>query len=199
MLRIATCVFIAMATVCVSDLARAKDDFSRSGWYLGLAGTVAFPISAEDAVEDATSSSADVSESLGLHARAGYRGNWLGGEVHFEWLENFDVKADRLDFKVDGWALTLDGKLYPLGLLESKLTALARRFHPFATAGIGYVRFSGPQGIDDDPVIRLGGGLDVYVTRNIAISVDTTYVLPMSLAIDDLDYVSVGWGVLYRF
>jgi hypothetical protein len=193
-----------MATVCVSNLARAQDDFSREGCYLGLAGTAAFPVGAEDALEDVTGLSADISESLGLHARAGCRGGWGGGELHYEWLEGFDVKIDGLKAKIDGWALTLDGKVYPLWLLEDKLSPLARRFQPFATVGFGYLTFDGdirggPSFDEWDFAARFGGGLDVYVTRNIAISVDTTYVLPVSDSLDDLDYVSVGWGVLFRF
>jgi hypothetical protein len=236
MLRIVTSVFIALATVCVSNLARAqddlapRDDFSRVGCYLGASGTVAFSMSGEDALEDAADAledaleketglsanvSADVSESLGLHARAGCRAGWGGGELHFEWLQEFevdvDVEVDGLEVggkaKVDGWALTLDGKLYPLWLLEDKLPPLARRFQPFATVGFGYLTgtihasadgFSG-EGDDWDFAARFGGGLDVYVTRHIAISVDTTYVLPVSDALEGFDYLSVGWGVLFRF
>jgi hypothetical protein len=193
-----------MATVCVSNLARAQDDFSRAGCYLGLAGAAAFPVGAEDELEDVTGLSTDISESLGLHARAGCRNPWFGGELHFEWLEGFDVKVDGLKAKIDGWALTLDGKGYFLAGLEDKLPPLARRFQPFATVGFGYLTFdgniSGGPSLDDwDFALRLGGGLDVYVTRRIAISVDTTYVLPVSDALDDMDYVSVGWGVLFRF
>ena len=47
--------------------------------------------------------------------------------------------------------------------------------------------------------MRLGGGFDIDLTRNIAINVDATYVVPVSSVIDDMDYVSVGWGVLFRF
>jgi hypothetical protein len=189
-----------MATVCVSKLARAQDDFSRAGCYLGPAGTVAFPIHAADELKAATGSSAAVSESLGLHARAGCRNGWGGGELHFEWLEGFDVKGDGFTAKIDGWSLSLDGKLYPLWALEGKLPPLARRFQPFATVGFGYLTFDGPQGLGDwDFAARFGGGLDIYVTRNIAISVDAAYVLPVSNALDGLEYVSVGWGILYRF
>jgi hypothetical protein len=55
--------------------------------------------------------------------------------------------------------------------------------------------------LEDDwaPAARFGAGLDVYVTRNIAINVDASYVRPMSTEFDDLDYLSVGWGLLYRF
>ena len=119
MLRSAACAFMAIALVCVSSLARAQEDYSRVGCYLGLAGTVAFLLSAEDALERVTGLSADVDESLGLHARGGCRGKWAGGEVHFEWLEGFDAKADGLDFKVDG--------IYVGKALEEQCLALHNR------------------------------------------------------------------------
>ena len=198
MLRIVTGVFIAMATLCVSNLARAQEDYSRAGWYLGLGGAVAFP------------TGTDGDESLGLNARAGYRGKWAGGEVHFEWFESLDTKL-AID---DAWALTLDGKLYFLAGLEDTLPPLARRFQPFATAGFGYMTFDFPSAVprlttlqaleysdldDWDFVIRAGAGLDVYLTRNIAISVDATYVFATSNDLDELEWVSFGWGLLYRF
>ncbi len=207
MLRSAACAFMAMALVCVSSLARAQEDYSRDGCYLGLAGTVAFLLSGEDLLERVTGLNADVDESLGLHARVGCRGKWGGGEVHFEWLEGFDTKLDGLAIgTADGWALTFDGKLYPLAGLEGRLPPLARRFQPFATVGFGYLTLD----VFDEEwefAGRFGGGLDIYVTRNIVINVDATYVLPVSDFLcavpncdgDDLDYLSIGLGLLYRF
>jgi hypothetical protein len=233
MLRITTCVFIAMATLCVSNLARAQEDYSRAGCYLGLGSAAALSLSAEDTLGDeadkifGAGSSADVDESLGLHARAGCRGAWGGGELHYEWLEGFDVRVADNDFKVDGWALTLDGKLYFVELVheilryfEAPVGPAQTRFQPFGTVGFGYLAFDLSQlresldesaktavppvfpsdGFEDwDFAVRLGGGLDVYLTRNIAISLDATYVLPVSDALDDMDYLSLGLGFLYRF
>ena len=70
MLRPVTCVFIAVATVCVSNLARAQDDFSRAGCYLGAAGTFAYPLGTEDGLKDLTGWNADVDDSFGIHFRA---------------------------------------------------------------------------------------------------------------------------------
>lgn len=211
MLRRAACAVTAVALVCIAGLARAQEDYSRLGCYVGLAGTIAFPLNAEDFFEIQTGSNADVDDSLGLHARVGCRGAWVGGEVHFEWLDGIGVQmADfydeqDLDAEIGVWALTIDGKLYPLAGLERKLPALARRVEPFATIGFGYMNFDLPElpptiDADDwDFVARFGGGLEIYVTRNIVINVDATYVLPVTSPLDDLDYISVGWGVLYRF
>ena len=43
-----------------------------------------------------------------------------------------------------------------------------------------------------------GGGLDTYVTENIVVALDVTYVLPFG-DLDDYDYFSLGLGVAYRF
>ena len=216
MLRIVTSVFIAMATLCISDLARAQDDYSRPGWYLGLGGSTAFLASPERDVEAwlerEKNLSVEIDESLGLNVRGGYRGKWAGGELHFEWIEGYDIEAinplgDADNYKIDGWAVTLDGKFYPFAGLEGVLPPLAKRIHPFLTAGIGYLTFTStrpqqPQGADFrewDFAIRSGVGVEVYLTRNVAISVDYTYVYPVASDLDGLDYNSIGWGLLYRF
>jgi opacity protein-like surface antigen len=216
MLRIVTSIFIAMATLSISDLASAQDDYSRPGWYLGLGGVAAFTTGSERDIEAWLGQKGDLSfkidESLGLNARGGYRGNWAGGELHFEWIEGYDADAinslgDADNYKIDGWAVTLDGKLYPLDGLQSSLPALAKRFQPFLTGGIGYLTFTStrpnqPQGADFrewDFAIRMGAGVEVYLTNNVAILVDATYVYPVADDLDGLDYFSIGWGFLYRF
>ena len=52
MLRIVSCVFIAMATLCVSNFAYAQEDYSRAGCYLGLGAAAALSLSADDTLED---------------------------------------------------------------------------------------------------------------------------------------------------
>jgi opacity protein-like surface antigen len=240
MLRIVSCVFIAMATLCVSNFAYAQEDYSRAGCYLGLGAAAALPLSADDTLDDETERvfgpvrffrpypSADIDESFGLHARAGCRNTWGGGELHFEWSEGYDIKVADRNFKVDGWALTADAKLYLVELVNEALRYFEApagpehtRFQPFATAGIGYLtwdlsklrdnftegaRTKIPEPVfphngfkDWDFALRLGGGLDVYLTRNIAISLDATYVLPTSSDLNDMDYLSLGVGLLYRY
>ena len=46
--------------------------------------------------------------------------------------------------------------------------------------------------------IRGGGGLDLYLSDRIATSVGVTYVLPGG-QVEDLDYLSIGWGLLVSF
>ena len=46
--------------------------------------------------------------------------------------------------------------------------------------------------------MRFGGGIDLYATKHVVVSVGADYVLPFS-DLEDLDYVSIGWGFEYRF
>jgi hypothetical protein len=48
------------------------------------------------------------------------------------------------------------------------------------------------------PAMRAGAGIDLYLSENIVVSAETTYVLPFA-NVSDLDYLSVGVGVQYRF
>jgi opacity protein-like surface antigen len=230
MLRILSCLFVAVATASVSNLAHAEEDFARSGCYLGLGGAYALSIRGEDQLEDEAqrifgTSNADYGDTLGLNARGGCRGSWGGGELHFDWNEGFDTTVAGQDFEIETWSFTLDGKIYPvqavhalLDYFETGVGPWPNRVQPFLITGFGYQDFDNkklrdflsrasignnvfpPEGFEDwDFIVRLGGGLEVYATKNIAISIDATYVLPLSNDMHDLDYVTIGWGFLYRF
>jgi hypothetical protein len=46
--------------------------------------------------------------------------------------------------------------------------------------------------------MRFGGGLDFYATEHVVLTLGIDYVLPFG-DLEDLDYVSIGWGLRYRF
>ena len=46
--------------------------------------------------------------------------------------------------------------------------------------------------------MRFGAGLDIYFTETWAAELGVKYVLPFG-DVDDIDYVSVGLGLKYRF
>lgn len=51
-----------------------------------------------------------------------------------------------------------------------------------------------------DGAMRLGAGIDVYATSNIAVELSATYVLPFTeVGSITSDYLAFGWRVLYRF
>jgi hypothetical protein len=46
---------------------------------------------------------------------------------------------------------------------------------------------------------RVGGGVEFYPWEHIAIDVGLTGVLPFTSDVNDLDFISIHWGALYRF
>jgi len=172
------------------------DDYSREGFYLGAAGSFSIATQLEDKLGKKFGGSFAVDDSLGFHARVGYRLNpHLAFEVHSEWLAGFEASSGsgQADFEV--LTITGDFRFYPL----------TGRWQPFVVAGAGgliadVTRESGLglSGDENDFVARVGVGLDYYVTRHIALGLDATYVLPAE-DVKEFDYFSLGWGLLYRF
>jgi opacity protein-like surface antigen len=51
-----------------------------------------------------------------------------------------------------------------------------------------------------EAALRVGGGIDIYATRNIVSEINATYVVPFSdVGFVNTDYVSVQWRLVYRF
>jgi opacity protein-like surface antigen len=46
--------------------------------------------------------------------------------------------------------------------------------------------------------LRFGGGLDFYLTENIVVSAEASYLMPTG-KLNGLDYYSIGVGLQYRF
>lgn len=198
-------VFIALVALGVSTPALAEDDFSRSGCYLGLG----YSLGVEDHVKGFGDSG--FAESFaGMHARAGCRAGWAGAELHFEWLDGIETDVDGQPDRFDGYAIGLDAKMYILQFFQQssavpefmrfKLPSMANRIQPFATLGFGYLEYSGPGDLDGwDFAGRFGGGIDVWITREVSVGADFTYVTPVSQPIKSLDYYSLSVGVSYMF
>jgi hypothetical protein len=88
---------------------------------------------------------------------------------------------------------------------NGKLFLATRELQPFLLAGAGalYAHLEDGLGLGLSvsavgPAMRFGGGVDFYFTESIVVSVESSYVLPFG-DVADLDYVSLGFGVQYRF
>ena len=186
-----------------------EPDYGRTGAYVGIAGSTAFPQSL-NVQQDELQATYGINpflpipvtffevlskRSLGFQAKAGYRFHrHFGAEAHFEWL------TDRSQF--GSVSANLKGYL------------TTGRAQPYVNAGVGYATTNGKDFCGggnyaralckqsmrqaDDLVMRFGGGFDVYATEQIVLSIDAIYVLPQGRN-NNLDYISVGWGVGYRF
>jgi hypothetical protein len=204
------------ALVCTAvavglDPPEGTEEYERKGWFVGLAGTYALPTYEEDLEADLSSPpgppvevSAD--SSLGVGGDIGYRCHrYFSTAVEVEKVMGFENEYS-LPGAVDDvapLAVTTNFKAHlPLG-----------RFQPFALLGGGMMATSVPKKKEkeDDPgvfemidtdakdiVLRFGAGLDFYATKHIVLSVGADYLMPFD-DLEDLEYISVGWGVQYRF
>jgi hypothetical protein len=124
----------------------------------------------------------------------------------------------------DLWTITANVKIYPP--FEGWLRRL-ERFQPFAKVGLGVmhskfitdIETSGLTTTNEagtvtvpadfvghwtdtstDAALRVGGGIDIYATRNIISEINATYVMPFTnKAPFKTDYVSVQLRLVYRF
>ncbi len=194
-------------------------DYSRDGIYVGLGGSYGIDTFGDSPGGDisrrlaslgyaGTDIDLDMDGSLGINGQIGYRFHpHFAAEFQVEWLDGFDGDASDstlasgkfADFNVDPWAIT--------GSLKAYL--LTGRYQPYLSAGAGILtvraKLKDKTGLGlsnseriTDATGRFGGGVDIYVTENFLATVGASYVLPNG-DVSDFDYVSITWGIAYRF
>jgi opacity protein-like surface antigen len=199
---ITVCLFLFTAPVYAED-----EGYARNGVYLIAAAAYA--------VEnfDLDPRPADFRNSFGAGARLGYRLHPLfAAEAQYEWIGGFDeyglvpegggkIKAG----EIIAHAATVNVKVFPL----------RGRVQPYALVGVGVgsseikERVRTPldgEGFvtteintqDQGFVSRYGVGIDLYGDEAWGMFVEGAYVLPTG-GLRDLDYISVQWGLLWRF
>jgi opacity protein-like surface antigen len=196
------------ALVCIAvavglDHPDGTDEYERKGWFVSLAGSYAIPTNETDLEDDASSAlgtpvGVSMDNSLGVSGDIGYRCHrYFSTAVEVEQVMGFKTEFSKDD--IDPLAVTTNFKAHlPLG-----------RFQPFALAGGGMmaasirVRDTSEFGRSftnnvKDIVLRFGAGLDFYATKHIVLNVGVDYVIPLK-DLEDLKYISIGWGVQYRF
>ena len=181
---------LVAALTLMATAAGAQSDFGRNGVYAGLAGSLGVYVS-----EDDIGGNTDIDPAVGLNARLGYRLHpHVAAEGEFEWLSEADVEVGGSN------AGTIEAWTFMAGL---KVFALPDRLQPYlglALGGMVAEAESGPlDNTESSFALRVGGGLDVYITRNIYGNFGISYVIPTDDMLDELDYVSFGWGLGYRF
>jgi opacity protein-like surface antigen len=168
----------------VAAQAAEKD---HSGPYLGIG--VGFGFQNWDIPD-----SVDVDPGYGFDAWGGYKFNkWVATELQLEYLNGFEVDPFGIKFQ----SVTFGGnlKVFPLAFV------LADRIQPFVMAGPGFTWLDLIDASDVNELdfsARFGGGIDFYVTDNVALQVSSSYVLTTG-DIDGSDYISLVAGVQYKF
>ena len=175
------------------------EDFNRDGYYVGVQGVYA--------LEDFDLTGARFDDEFGVNGHVGYRFlRNFAVEAEFEWIDGFDGTFGTAlaggSGKVDTYAILMNTKIYPLARAFEQDSVLAR-FQPFAQVGFGW-QWGQRKGLGTtnkntgDIVGRFGGGLEVYLTENFALTTNAVYALSGG-KVDDFRYLSIGWGVQWRF
>ena len=180
------------------DRARsAYAEYDRPGLYIGGGLVGGFTTRLESQLHEIPGvTNVEVDPSVGLTARAGVRVTpHIAIEAHYEWMDDFETSVAGNEIAdTETQALTGDVKGY----------LATGRVQPYLAVGAGFLTAKSDdprtnfQRTDTDFVARLGGGIEFYLNESVGFSVDTSYVLPAG-DVKDLDYVSVGAGVFFRF
>jgi len=150
--------------------------FSHRRYLLGLSGIAA------------VATSKDLDPSPGVQVRIGARVHrHFAVEGFGEWHNRFDDSFRHYS----AWGAGMNVRAY----------ALTRRIQPFLLVGGGAIMRRKMGGGEARSSLgfapRAGLGLDYYLNRDLAISLDATYVIPIG-APAGLDFVSINWGLQWH-
>ena len=197
--RTATQAALTLIGICLFFTApafaeEAVSEYARSGAYVG--GSV---IGGNYVRLDSAQSNPEADVAPGFKLYGGYRFNpAVALELEFEMLMKSDIEANGLSSAADIQAWT--------GTANAKIFWMHDRIQPYTLMGMGLMsaKINDSAGFsmndpDDGFVFRFGAGLDYYLTRHIVATVGVDYVLAAASEIDDLDLLTYGGGLQYRF
>lgn len=167
--------------------------------YLQVAGLIAF---------ENFDSGRSGKNSGGFSMRVGLRtAAWGAVEAQFEWVRGMEPDGNDAG---DDWTTTFNARIYPL---TDKI--MDGRVQPYLLVGVGATSYKlndfmcGKPGGPAPPCgddgrhfgfsSRWGGGVDVYITDKVGVTLDCTYIWAAGTPIKDLSYLSLGLGAIYRF
>ena len=168
---------ISLAAGLVLAGAASAQDFARPGAYASLSGVTSIETIDADGRTDV---------GTGVSGRLGYRFSpQLALEGQADWSGDFAEGP----FDLTSTTVTLNAKYY----------LAQRQVQPYLLAGIGaQIADTNLSRSESAFAARVGGGLDFYLNERLGLLAEAAYVIPTG-DLDGFDYVSVGWGVFYRF
>lgn len=165
--------------------AQEAPDYARSGPFIGLRfsyGIEDFDRPGDTDVDDSAGFGVYLGQRVDPHFAVGLQWEYMGG---------FEVSQGSVNSEVVTNTLMADGRFY----------LLTGRIQPFLQVGFGWVHVDDEEGIFDDGDafgVRGGGGLEFYLTERVVLSAGADYVVPAT-DVDDVRYVSVHGGAMFRF
>jgi len=174
----------------------AAEDYVREGWYVGARGVYAV----ENFDIDAS-----VDDDFGFNLFAGYRMfRGFASDFEFEYIDALPARGEPAgpNYDVRTFDLAWNFRVYPLAWTFAPGSVL-QRVQPYLSAGpsLQWVQLQRLPGGDRDEgnfAGRLGGGVDFYLTENVALTADAIYTIGTG-DVNDYPYLSIGWGLTYRF
>lgn len=185
-------ILCASPATAVDEKESTARNYDRSAIYLQFQGRNGIPIG-------------DISSGVGLSGSLGLRPyRYFALEVAYEWIPNmsgseFIPAIGQVCAQVESQVASMNVvAYYPMG-----------RFQPFLLLGpsVMWLDTSAQiNGVSVPPAIggsgfalRGGGGLDVFLVDNLVLALSVDYVRGLGSPIDGFGYVSIGWGLKYRF
>ena len=199
-------VSLVMGTTAPAFAEDEVDDYTRAGFYGGVGVIGASFRTLDDQIASQLESlgyaATEVDPALGFEVYVGYRAHPnLAVEAEFELVPEFDIDSDS-----PASAGTLAETEVMTASVAAHLILPLGSWQPYATVGIGVMdaevvdtlSLGGVAQDETDLVGRFGGGLDFYFTEHIVGRASIDYYIPGD-KLHQLDYVSFGAGVQYRF
>jgi opacity protein-like surface antigen len=178
-------VIAVLSTLVFVTGAKAATQAPTSGFYLGVGGSYAWEnFDNTDGI--------DIDNTWGFNAHAGYQFmKYLALEANYDWLDDFDLKADGLSADLTIQTLMLDVKLtWPIDPVV-----------PYVRGGIGWmwaeIDLDGSTS-DNDFAWNLGAGVDYFFTKNVSLGLDFKYVWGTG-DLDDFQYTVGSLKLTYHF
>ena len=178
---------LAWAGAAIAQEAEGASEYVRDGWYAGANWSMGI----ENWQETAGSS---VENAQGLAGYVGWRflENY-GLDIQYEWFHEFQLASP---------AVSANAHIFTFNL---RYYVPFDRIQPYALAGMGLMQSSREgsfgdltDGASGNFAGRLGGGLDLYLTRNWVFEASAAYVVP-SGNLNQLEFFSLAAGFQYRF
>ncbi len=172
--------FLLTALALLAAQAAFGQDYARPGLYAVLNGVASI-----DNFDNAPSGLFDT--GIGASGRLGFRLNpRFAVEGQVEYSGDF---VDCCGVDLSATLVTANGKFF---LMQDQV-------QPFLLWGLGGA-FANTNVIGDENsfVVKVGGGIDFYMGENFGLTGEATYNIATG-DLDDFDYLSIGWGLFYRF
>ncbi len=194
-------IFVMLMNVGIASVGYgAESEFARvATLYVSSNIGVGLDMGAEDEGEDFVAGGVnfDIDPSVAVDLRYGTR---IASHVAWEWQLEYAPEFEATCACIDESASEIKTKysVFSFGI-NSKIFATTSRIQPYGLFGLGFTMINIKNGPDDiGPSIRGGGGVAYHINEHWSMNSEVTYVYPL-LAVEDLDYLSVGVGIQYQF